>query len=77
MIFMCYLFISLLWSLLFCNTISQLVNHRERRCFPSYILMSAYVGTCVFVALLGDGKCMMMSANGDDSVCFPCLSKCE
>jgi len=39
--------------------------------------MSAYVGTCVFVALLGDGKCMMMSANGDDSVCFPCLSKCE
>jgi len=20
---------------------------------------------------------MMMSANGDDSVCFPCLSKCE
>jgi len=39
--------------------------------------MSAYGGTCVFVALLGDGKCMMMSANGDDSVCFPCLSKCE
>ena len=49
----------------------------ERRCFPSYILMSTHGGTYVFIALVEGRKRMMMPASGDDPMCFPCLSMRE